>query len=83
MIRSPGNSADQPVVTEAFSPQHRGVAIHRQRIGNGDIGLARSGGQNNTAAQSDLRGSAVRRNPLLQFLLFYPGSLTRLPHIPG
>ena len=70
----------QTLVTKAFSPKNYGVSIHRKPLRNCDIGLARSGGQNNTATQSYLLWSAVRRGPLLEFLPFCFGKLTRLPH---
>src|SRR6266478_1521350 len=57
----------QTLVTKAFSPQNYGVSIHRKPLRNCDIGLARSGGQNNTPTQSHLLSSAVRRGPLLEF----------------
>jgi len=44
----------QPLVTKAFSPQDHGISIHRKLLRNGDIGLAGSGGQNDTAPQSHL-----------------------------
>src|ERR1017187_7888130 len=72
----------QALVTEAPSPQNHGVSIHRKALRNCDVGLARSGGQNDTATQRHLLWSAVRRSPLLQLLLLHFGNLTRLPHAP-
>ena len=83
---STGSDVPQPVesfVIKALSPQDHGISIHRKPLGNGDIGLARSGGQNDTATQSDLLGSAVRCNPLLEFLLLDFGKLASLPHTPA
>ena len=73
----------QSLVTEALSPQNHCVSIHRKPLRNGDIGLARSGGQNDPAAQTHLLRSAVRRSPLLEFLPLHFGKLTRLTHTPG
>jgi hypothetical protein len=73
----------QPLVTKAFSPQNHRISIHRKPLRNCDIGLAGSGGQNDTATQSHLLWSAVRRGPLQEFLPLHLGKLTRFPHAPG
>ena len=56
----------QALVTKALSPQNHRVSVHRKPLRNRDIGLAGSGGQNDTATQSHLLWSAVRRDPLLE-----------------
>ena len=73
----------QPLVTKALSPQNHRVSIHRKPLGNRDIGLTRSGGQYDAAAQRHLLWSAVGGSPLLKFLPLPFGRLTRFPHAPG
>jgi len=73
----------QALGAKALSPENHRVSIHLKPLRNCDIGLARSGGQNNTATQSYLLWGAVRRGPLLEFLPLRFGKLTRLPHAPG
>ena len=72
----------QPLIAEALSPQNHRVSIHRKPFRNGDIGLACSGGQNDSATQSDLLWGAVGCSPLLELLLFDFRKLTRIPHDP-
>src|ERR1700733_6211890 len=81
--RSDAPQTVQPLVTKALSPQNHGVSIHRKPMRNGDVGLARGGGQDDTAMQSRLLWSAVRRGPLLEFVPLRFGKLTRLSHAPG
>ena len=83
---APGRDVPQTVqalLTEALSPQNHRVSIHREPLRNADIGLSRSGGQHDTATQSDLLRSAVSSGPLLEFHLLNIGKLTRFPHGPA
>jgi hypothetical protein len=70
----------QALVAEALSPQNHRVSIHRKPLRDCDIGLSRSGSQNDAATQSYLLWSAVSRSPLLEFPPLDFGKLTRLPH---
>src|ERR1700692_2984022 len=73
----------QPLVTKALSPKNDRISIHRKPLRNGNIGVTRNGGQNDTATQSHLLWSAMGRDPLLEFLPLHFGKLTRPPHAPG
>jgi len=73
----------QSFVTKALSPKNHRISVHREPLRNGDIGLTRSGGQNDPAAQSHLLRGAVRGGPLPELLLLHCGKLTRLAHALG
>src|SRR6266566_2939790 len=66
----------QSLIRKALAPQNHRIAVHRKPFRNGDIGLTRSGGQDDMAAQSYLLWSAVRSDPLLYLLLLHGGKLT-------
>src|SRR6266536_6645720 len=79
----PGSNVPQTVqslVGKALAPQNHRIAVQRKLFRNGDIGLTRSGGQDDTAAQSHLLWSAVRSDPLLYLRLLHDGKLTGLTH---
>jgi len=73
----------QALDTEALSPQNHCVSIYRKPLRNRDIGLAGSSSQNDAATQRHLLRGAVRRRPLLEFLLVQFGNLARRPHASG
>src|SRR5260370_4487648 len=73
----------QSFVPKALAPQNHGIAVHQKLLGNGDSGFTCGGGRGHTAAQSYLLWSAVRLDPLLNFLLFYGGKLACLAHASG
>jgi len=66
----------QPLVAEASSPENHSVSTHRKALRNRDIGLSRSGGQNDTATQSHLLWRPMSRSPLLELSLVDFGKLT-------
>ena len=68
--------AVQPLVCETLPPQNHRVPVHRKLLRNSHIGLARSGGQHDTAAQRNLLRSTVSPDPLLDLLQIPGGKLT-------
>src|SRR5215472_18969302 len=66
---SPGShlpQAVQPLLGETVAPQKDGFAIHRQLPGDGRSRLSLAVSEYDSAAQRDLLGRAMRRDPLLE-----------------
>src|SRR5215469_10225536 len=83
---SPGShlpQSVQPLLGETVAPQNDGFAMHRQLLGDGQIGLSLAVSENDSAAQRDLLGRAMRRDPLQELLLFRGSKLTGGGHSPG
>ena len=60
----------EALLGETLAPQNDGFAVHRQLLGNGDIGETLAASQHDAAAQGHLLGGAMGGDPLLYLLLF-------------
>jgi hypothetical protein len=59
------------------------MPAHRKLLRNRDVGLPRSGGHNDPAAQSHLLWRSMRRNPLPELFPVYSRNLTGFAHAQG